>query len=342
MDPAELVARARVVALPMRERFRGIDVREALLIAGNDDQWVEWSPFVEYEDAEAATWLRAALEALGGPCRSLSEGEARDEGPPAMIRVNATVPAVPPEAVPGILARFPGCRTAKVKVAERGQSLADDLDRVAAVRDVLGPTGRIRVDANGLWSLDDAEVALRALGRYDLEYAEQPVASVEDLARLRRRIAPLVPIAADESIRKASDPHAVLDAEAADVLILKFQPLGGLGSLTRILDDAIEADIDCVTSSALETSVGLGAAAAFARYVDDRQGREHDHGLGTAALLASDVTRRPLLPIDGAIEVRAVVPDADLLDRYAAPPDRAAFWLARLTRCIPLARQRPE
>ncbi len=179
MDPEELVARARVVALPMVERFRGITVREALLIEGADGRWAEWSPFVEYGDPEASTWLRATLEELRPPAASAAPGASSCAGSTEFrapsagrctrrdVRVNATVPAVPPEAVPGVLARFPGCRTAKVKVAERGQSLADDLARVAAVREALGPDGRIRVDANGLWALDEAETALRALPNSD-------------------------------------------------------------------------------------------------------------------------------------------------------------------------------
>ncbi len=177
---------------------------------------------------------------------------------------------------------------------------------------MLGPAGRIRVDANGLWSLDDAERALRALGRYDLEYAEQPVASIDDLARLRRLIAPLVPIAADESIRKASDPHAVLRAEAADVLILKFQPLGGLDRLVGIVDDAMAAGGRLRDLGARSRRASASARPPRSRAgVDEHLGREHDHGLGTAALLAADVTREPLLPIDGRIVVREVVPDPE-------------------------------
>ncbi len=252
----------------------------------------------------------------------------------ASVRVNATVPAIPAAAVPALLARFPGVRTAKVKVAERGQSLADYLERVGAVRDALGPFGRIRVDANGLWSLDEAEIALRALARYDLEYAEQPVASVEDLARLRERIHPLVPIAADESVRKPEDPLAVARAGAADILILKLQPLGGAA---RALDILTEAGLPVVTSSALETSVGLAAAARFAAMVNARQPLvDYDHGLGTAALFQADVTREPLLPVDGRIPLRDVRPDPELLERYAAPPERRDWWLARLRRCLEL------
>lgn len=349
MDLGELVARAHVVALPLRERFRGIDTREALLIEGENAVWAEWSPFVEYDDGEAARWLGSALEVLTtGPLPERAKrarvecaaGAYRDlEGsPPPTIRVNATVPAVSPDAVPGILARFPGARTAKVKVAERGQRLADDVARVRAVRDALGPAGRIRVDANAAWSLDEATTALEALAALSLEYAEQPVATVTDLRELRHRLAGLTRIAADESIRKPSDPLAVVRAGAADVVVLKSQPLGGA---TRALEIArlarAEADVAFVTSSALETSIGLVTAARFAHAIDTAFGSDLDHGLGTAALLAADVTTEPLLPVDGRIPLRPIAADPHLLERYAASPERTAFWLDRLRRTLRLA-----
>ncbi|MBO9577709.1 MAG: o-succinylbenzoate synthase [Microbacteriaceae bacterium] len=335
MDADELVARAHVVALPLRERFRGIDVREALLL-DLGDRWLEWSPFPEYDDPEASGWLgpfdSPSARSGNQPPGSLSE-RSESKG----VRVNATIPAVPAEEVANVLARFPGCRTAKVKVAQAGQSLADDLARVAAVREHLGPLGRIRVDANAAWSLDDAVPALLALARYDLQYAEQPVASVDDLARLRERVHPLVPIAADESIRKPGDPLAVARAGAADVIVLKMQPLGGPARALEIAErarDASRVPVRFVTSSALETSVGLAAAARFAATIDAWQpGADLDHGLGTAALLAADVTSAPLLPLDGRIPLREVAPDPELLARHAAAPDRRDWWLARLRRC---------
>ena len=373
MDPRELVARAHVVALPLRERFRGIVTREVLLIEGRHAVWAEWSPFVEYADAEAARWLGSALEVfaaggldvLGGsgldtptasatrPASGLDRGSRSREAasprgsssreaayrdlPAPTVRVNATVPAVAPDAVPDVLARFPGARTAKVKVAERGQRLADDLARVRAVRDVLGPAGRIRVDANAAWSLDEATLALEALAPLDLEYAEQPVASVADLATLRARLAGAVRIAADESVRKPADPLDVVRAGAADVIVLKLQPLGGRARALEIARAAAaEADVAFVTSSALETSVGLAAAARFAHDVDIAFSSDLDHGLGTAALLAADVTAEPLLPVDGRIRVRPVVADPGLLERHAAPPERIAFWHERLSRCLGL------
>ncbi len=335
MDPDDLVARARVVALPMRERFRGIDVREAMLIEGPAG-WAEWSPFAEYDDAEAAVWLAATLEEL----RGAPDASGGASGAPG-VRVNATVPAVRPEAVPGVLARFPGCRTAKVKVAQRGETLADDLARVEAVRDALGPDGRVRIDANAAWGLDEAVTALEALSRCRLEYAEQPVAGIAELAELRRRLGGSVRIAADESVRRAEDPLAVARAGAADVVVLKLQPLGGARRALGIARAArAEADVAFVTSSALETSVGLSAAARFAARIDADLGGDLDHGLGTAALLAADVAADPLLPVDGRIPLRPVAVDPALLERRAAPPDRRAFWLGRLRRCLPLVEER--
>ena len=316
----DLIEAAVVVALPMTTRFRGITVREALLLRAPNG-WAEWSPFAEYEDAEASVWLRAAIED--------GWGERPSTGTTS-VRVNATVPAVTPDAVPGILSRFPGTRTAKVKVAEPGGSLADDLARVAAVRAAMGADARIRVDANGGWSLQDAEAAIRAIAPIGLEYAEQPCATVPELAELRHRLDGLVLIAADESVRKPEDPLAVVRAGAADILVLKPQPLGGAA---RALTIAADAGLPVVASSALETSVGLAAAVRFAAALPDH---DLDHGLGTAALLAADVTRHSLLPMHGAIEVREVAADDDLLRQFAAPPERTTWWLARLARCAAL------
>jgi O-succinylbenzoate synthase len=313
----DLLATARVVSLPMVTRFRGIDTREALLLEGPEG-WTEFSPFVEYGDAEAAAWLAASID-FGW-----------NETPPVLrdtVPVNATVPAVAAADVPGVLKRFPGCRTAKVKVAASDQTLADDVARVHAVRDVLGPTGRIRVDANGLWTVDEAEHAMHALAGFDLEYVEQPVESVEDMAEIRRRTHYLdVPIAADESVRKSSDPLRVARAGAADILVIKAAPLGGIRAALSIIG---QTGLPVVVSSALDTSVGISMGAHLAAAIPDLQ---FDCGLGTASLFAADVTASPLLPRDGAIPVMRVVPDAGLLDAHAASADRRDWWLARLTR----------
>lgn len=309
---------ARVVSLPLVTPFRGIDTREALLLEGPAG-WSEFSPFLEYDDAEAAPWLAAAID-FGW----------HDQPAPVRshIAVNATVPAVAAEDVAAVLARFDGCRTAKVKVAERGQTLADDIARVRAVRAAMGPEGRIRLDANGGWNVDEAEHAVHALAEFDLEYLEQPCATVDELLQLRGRLADWdIPIAADESVRKAEDPVAVARAGAADLLVVKVQPLGGV---RRALEIVAEAGLPAVVSSALDTSVGLSMGLALAAALPTL---DYDCGLGTASLLAADVTAQPLRPSGGMLRVGRVIPDPDLLDRHAATAERRDWWLARLERC---------
>lgn len=300
----------RVFSLPMRTRFRGITVREGVLLEG-EAGWGEWSPFLEYDAAVAEPWLRCAEEAAAGdwpdPVR-------------ASVPVNVTVPAVDAQRAHDIV-RAGGCSTAKVKVAEPGQSPADDQARVEAVRDALGPGGRIRVDVNGLWSVEQALERLPVLDRAagGLEYVEQPCASVEELAAVRRAVD--VPVAADESIRRAADPYRVRDLEAADVAVLKVQPLGGVRACLRIAEDI---GLPVVVSSALESSVGLAAGVALAAALPELP---YACGLATAQLLAADTTADPLLPVDGELPVR--VPPLDP-GHPRASPDRVAHWEARL------------
>lgn len=321
----ELLDDVHVVRLPMRVRFRGLMEREVLLLRGPAG-WGEFSPFVEYDDAEAARWLASGVEA------------AWRGFPPAVrtsVPLNATVPAVAPDQVPSILARFPGCTTAKVKVAERGQSLADDVARVAEVRAALGSSGRVRVDANGGWSVDDALHALTVLSRYELEYAEQPCASLEELAALRRSLSSRgvdVLVAADESIRKAEDPLRVVAAGSADVVVVKVAPLGGV---RRALDVAEACGLPVVVSSALDTSVGIAAGVALAAALPELP---YACGLGTVGLFEQDVAAAPLRPTHGALSTAAlpVEPDTELLGELAAPVERQQWWRERLARCYAL------
>ena len=321
MPPAdELLARAHVVALPMRVRFRGIEVREAVLFEGPAG-WGEFGPFAEYADAEASRWLAAGIEAAyaawPAPRRSA-------------VPVNATVPAVGRGQVPTVLARFGGCTTAKVKVAERGQSLSDDLDRVAAVRDAMGASARIRVDANGGWSLEQAVEALGKLAAYDLEYAEQPCATVDELASLRMALVRRgidVPVAADESIRRAEDPLLVARREAADLVVVKVAPLGGV---TRALEIVDACGLPAVVSSALDTSIGIAAGVALAAALPEL---DHACGLGTVGLFERDVALPPLRPEAGTLTPGRAAPDPEALADLAAAPDRRRWWFDRLTRC---------
>jgi o-succinylbenzoate synthase len=315
---SDILSSARVVALPLRTRFRGITHREAVLFEGPEG-WTEFSPFVEYDDSEAAVWLAAAIEFGWAAAPTL----LRD-----VVRVNATVPAVAADRVAEVLDRFPGCRTAKVKVAEPGGTIAEDAARVAAARRYLGPEGRIRVDANGLWNVDEAERAVHAFADSDLEYVEQPCASVAELAELRRRVKYMgVPVAADESVRKAADPLAVARAGAADVLVIKAQPLGGIRAALRI---AREAALPVVVSSALETSVGIAMGTHLAAALPEL---EYDCGLATVSLFEADIAAEPLVPRDGMLPVARVTPDPALLTAHEAPADRREWWLERVARC---------
>jgi O-succinylbenzoate synthase len=245
-----------------------------------------------------------------------------------VIPVNATVPAIPAERVPEVLARFGRVDAVKIKVAERGQTLDDDTARVAAVRRAL-PDAAIRVDANGGWDVPAAVEALTRLSAVGLEYAEQPVPDIEGLAEVRRRLqAAGIPvlIAADESVRKEDDPLRVARAGAADLIVVKVAPLGGV---RRALDIVAQAGLPAVVSSALDTSVGIRAGLALAAALPELP---YACGLGTVSLFEQDITLDPLVADDGAIRVRDVTADAGLLERYAAPAERRDWWLDRLRR----------
>jgi O-succinylbenzoate synthase len=299
-----------VYDIPMRVRFRGQDRRTGMLLSGPAG-WGEFSPFPDYDAKVAARWLAAAREAAS-------------QGWPAPVRatvpVNTTVPAVGPEQAHAMVAAS-GCGTAKVKVAEPGQRLAEDLARVEAVRDALGSSGRLRVDANGGWSLDEARVALGELSRFDLEYAEQPVRSLEDMAALRRTVD--VRVAADESVRGAEDPLRVAGLEAADVVVLKVQPLGGVRACLEVAE---RCGLPVVVSSAVETSVGLAAGLALAGALPDLP---YACGLGTITLLAHDVCSHSLAPVDGWLPVPTRAPEPDLVDRTSADPMTTDWWEQR-------------
>lgn len=314
----ELLAGAFVVSLPMRMKFRGIMQRESLLLRGPLG-WGEFCPFPEYGDAEASRWLAAAIEAgwqgFPAPLRSV-------------VPVNATVPAVSADRVPDVLARFGRVDAVKVKVAEQGQSLDDDVARLRAVRSAL-PEAAVRVDANGGWDVPGAVEALTRLAPIGLEYAEQPVPTVEGLAEVRARLrhagTPVL-IAADESVRKETDPLRVARAGAADLIVVKVAPLGGV---RRALDIVAQAGLPAVVSSALDTSVGIRAGLALAAALPDLP---YACGLGTVSLFESDITLDPLVADDGGIRLRDAAADAGLLERFAAPPERRDWWLARFRR----------
>ncbi len=317
MPPVEeILEAAKVVALPMRTRFRSITRREALIFRGPAG-WGEFAPFVEYDDEESAPWLAAGIEAayLGPPVAQ------RDTVP-----LNATVPAVAADQVAEILARYPGATTAKVKVAEPGQSLSDDVDRVAAARAVIP---RVRIDANGKWTVSQAISSISAIG--EVEYAEQPCATVDELAQVRRAVD--VPIAADESIRKAADPMRVVAADAADVAILKVAPLGGMRSVLALSE---RIGLPVVVSSALDTAVGMAAGVAAAAALPRL---DLACGLGTGSLFTVDVAE-PFLPEHGVVTPRWFGPDVDLAPVALADPATTVWWHDRLRRCHDVLRRR--
>ena len=315
----DLLERVHVVTLPMRVRFRGITEREVALIDGPAG-WGEFGAFLEYGPAEAAHWLASGIDS------------AYSDAPPARrtrIAINATVPAVPAEQVPDVLARFPGAGTAKVKVAEPGQVLADDVARVNAVRALI-PT--VRVDANGGWSVEEAVSAAAALtAEGPLEYLEQPCATVPELAEVRRRVQ--VPVAADESIRKADDPLLVVRAGAADIAVLKVAPLGGVAAFLAI---AGQIDIPVVVSSALDSAVGIGVGLSAAAALPHLQ---HACGLGTGGLFVDDVVA-PVVPDDGYLPAGPVVPEPARLHALRASADRREWWLERIRICHEVLAQR--
>lgn len=319
---AELVANAKVVSLPLRTKFRGLTDREILLFEGPNG-WAEWAPFTEYTDDESAHWLAAAIEFSHGELPTLH----RDR-----IPVNATLPAVGPDLVEKVLSRFGNFSTVKIKVAEAGQGINEDLARIATVRG-LYPDAKIRLDANGGFNVATALDLANQLVKLEvpLEYFEQPVATIAEMAEFKLQLNRIgIKIAADESVRKVSDPLAVAQANAADILVLKVAPLGGIN---RAIEIAREAELPVVISSAIDSSVGLSMGAYLAAAIPDLQ---FDCGLGTSALLAGDVTRDPITAKDGFIDVRRVEVDDQKLETFRAEEHREDWWLERLERTYKL------
>jgi len=315
----QILATAKVLSIPMRTKFRGLTTREVLLFEGPNG-WAEWSPFTEYEDEEASIWLKAAIEWAFG---DIPKTDVKT------IKVNATLPAV--KDVRAALAPFGKFEVVKIKVAEAGQTLQDDLDRIHQVRERY-PDARIRLDANGNWEIETALKIAKTIYQENipLEYLEQPVRTIAEMAELKLKLQEFnIKIAADESVRKVSDPLAVAQANAADILVLKVAPLGGINNALHI---AKEAGLPVVVSSALETSVGISMGAHLAALLNS----EYASGLATAALLTEDVTDSPLIPINGEIPVTRITPNKNALTKLQAPEDRTEWWMERLGLCFRL------
>lgn len=299
------------VRIPMRHRFRRVDHREAVLIKGPAG-WGEFSPFPEYSPAVTKRWLDAAMELA---CAGLPEPRR------GAVPVNVTIPAVDPDIATALVLES-GATTAKVKIGDPGDTETDDALRVEAVRSALGPQGRVRVDVNAAWDVETATRRIESLARFDLEYVEQPVATLSEMAELRRRVP--VKVAADEIVRESPHPLRVIEEGAADVLILKVQPMGGVA---RVADLAARANVPVVISSALETSVGMYGGLLAAAILEDLP---YACGLGTVALMEGDPTREPLIARDGMLEVRRPEPDPELLERWRPDLDRSAEMLRRV------------
>lgn len=321
----EILERAQVVSLPMNVKFRGVTTREALLIEGPAG-WGEFAPFLEYDAGESASWLAAGIEAAW---------EGFPEALRTHVEVNATIPAVPAGQVAELLEKFPGCRSIKVKVAEKGQTLADDIARVAAVR-AARPGAVIRVDANTGWTVAETLEAAQALG--PLDYLEQPCATVEELAEVRanlQRRGIFARVAADESIRRAADPYRVAELRAADVAVVKVAPLGGVRRVLEVAAHLRTHAMDITVASALDTAVGmnagLAAVAALPRLDDDDllDVAPAAAGLATSRFFIEDVAT-PHRIVDGMMETRVITPENDRLETLAASAQRRDWWFSRV------------
>ena len=303
-----LLESLRVVALPTTTNFRGITIREVALIQGGYG-WGEFSPFLEYDDAESAPWLACAIEAATMPKPQLYRTH---------VAVNGTIPALnDPADLERIVTSFPEVKTYKVKV---GSNVSEDLHRLDVVR-TLRPRAAIRIDVNGLWSVDEAEMFINSAG--DIEYVEQPCATIEELRELKKRVD--VKIVGDEVIRKAKDPFAIDLTDAIDYLMLKVQPLGGIQRAHKIAE---HHGLPVVVSSALESAVGINYGLILAASFETMN---FDCGLGTGSLLAKNVAELPI--VDGKIEISDVIPNLDGLDVSA---DRFEWWKNRIMRTAEL------
>jgi len=304
----QLLDSLRVIALPMKTNFRGISVREVALIKGSHG-WGEFSPFIEYDDAESAPWLASAIEAATTPQPKLYR---------TSVAVNGTIPALnDPDELARIVDSFPGVNTFKVKV---GNNLVEDLARIKVIRQ-LRPHANIRIDVNGLWNVGQAEEFLASVGQ--IEYVEQPCATIEELRQLKSKTP--VKIVGDEILRKAANPFEIDLTGAIDYLMLKVQPLGGIKRAHAIAE---HHKLPIVVSSALESAVGIKHGLTLAASFEEMN---FDCGLGTGSLLAADVAHLPI--VDGKIEISEFEPQLDGLD---VAPDRFDWWKNRIVRTVEL------
>lgn len=309
-----LLESLRVVALPTKTNFRGISVREVALFKG-EYGWGEFSPFLEYGYEECAPWLVSAIEAATNPLPTLFRKS---------VKVNGTIPATNDKSViDSLIDSYNGVKTYKVKV---GNNLSEDIVRLARIRS-LGRDIKIRIDVNGLWSVKDALRNLYAF--YEevgpFEYVEQPCATIDELRELKSSIHIPLKIAVDEAVRKAPDPFAISLDGAADIVMLKVQPLGGIARAHEIAE---HHKLPVVVSSALESAIGINYGLALAASFKEMN---FDCGLGTGSLLASDVAHLPI--VNGEIEMSEIEPNFDGLDVSA---ERYEWWKNRIMKTAEL------
>ena len=317
----DLISTAKVVSIPLRTKFRGLTERELLVFEGSNG-WSEWAAFTEYQDEEAATWLAAAIEwgfeEVPEPVRK-------------QVPVNAILPAVPVNEVAKVLGRAGTFSTVKIKVADPKQSSSDDLARILEVQS-LYPEVKLRLDANGGYTAPQALDLIAELEKnaISMEFFEQPVATIAELADLKVEITKrgqVVKIAADESVRRSSDPLAVELAGAADLLVIKSAPLGGI---VNALEIAKSSKLEICASSAMQSSIGLAAELHFAGCLPELN---YDAGLGTGYLFGGDLSADRLIPENGMLELRRPEINSSSLDILKAEDHRYDWWLARLERC---------
>ena len=323
----ELLERMTVVSIPLRTPFRGLEHREVAIFEGPQGPG-EWAAFTEYDDQEAAWWLVAALEQAFGEEPSFVAQP---------VPVNAIVPALPPSDIEAWLQMFPDVQAVKVKIAQKGETLEDDIARVREVRRVCGDEVLLRLDVNASWDLDTAAHRISELGKFSLDYVEQPVATIAEMTELKKRLGSRVRLAADELIRTRRSLD-LLDRSVCDVVIIKPSPLGGFSRSIDLASQALDREMDVVVSSALETSVGLTYATAVASWVNQETGVDTPHGLSTQLLLTSDVATEPLAPQNGWVTPTTITLDRGFVEKVRAPRERVEWWRARLQRCLPLAR----
>ena len=335
VDVDTILSGSVVVSIPLRTPFRGLQQREAMIVRGPQGLG-EWGAFTEYSDAEAAFWLRSSLEqAFDGSVQVPSSFEPR-------IPVNAIFPNLNLDAIDQWWNLFPGARSAKVKVGEDA-GLEADIERIKIIRRAVGPETSLRLDANGRWSVTEAHRILEDLHPLGIDYVEQPVSTVDEMAQLKSLLRGTdIRLAADEVIRQSHQLTDVIAQSAAEVAVLKVSPLGGISPTLTLARQAIDAGLQVVISSGLETSVGLSWGARAAALLREEFGPQPDAGLSTAALFTSDITRYPLVVADGAVRVSTPVLNEDAIHLLAASPKRTAWWRARLQRCLPLALELPE